>query len=114
MSKFSGIRPRRSGISAAQIETALYNAYGSRQVSTILAPNNQYYVIMELEDKYQLDPSALSMLYIRSNNGQLVPLNAVANLTTGVGPLTINHQGQLPSVTISFNLSTGYLAGRCR
>jgi HAE1 family hydrophobic/amphiphilic exporter-1 len=100
-----------SGVSAAQIETALYNAYGSRQISTILAPNNQYYVIMELEDRYQLDPSAMSMLYIRSNNGQLVPLNAVANLTTGVGPLTINHQGQLPSVTISFNLKPGVSLG---
>jgi len=94
-----------TGINATQIETALYNAYGSRQVSMILAPNNQYYVIMELEDKYQLDPSALSMLYVRANTGRLVPLSAVANLTTGVGPLTINHQGQLPSVTISFNLA---------
>jgi HAE1 family hydrophobic/amphiphilic exporter-1 len=100
-----------SGVSAAQIETALYNAYGSRQVSTILAPNNQYYVVMELEDKYQLDPSALSMLYVRSSSGQLVPLNAVANLTTGVGPLTVNHQGQLPSVTISFNLRPGVSLG---
>jgi HAE1 family hydrophobic/amphiphilic exporter-1 len=94
-----------SGISAAQIENALYGAYGSQQVSTILAPNNQYYVITELQDKYQLDPSALGMLYVRSTNGQLVPLDAVANLTTGVGPLTINHQGQLPSVTVSFNLN---------
>jgi HAE1 family hydrophobic/amphiphilic exporter-1 len=100
-----------SGISAAQIETALYNAYGSRQISTILAPNNQYYVIMELEDQYQLDPSALSMLYVRSSSGRLVPLNAVANLTAGVGPLTINHQGQLPSVTISFNLNPGTSLG---
>jgi len=100
-----------SGVSAAQIENALYNAYGSRQVSTILAPNNQYYVIMELEDQYQLDPSALSMLYIRSSSGQLVPLDAVANITLGVGPLTINHQGQLPSVTISFNLKPGVSLG---
>ncbi len=100
-----------SGVSVAQIETALYNAYGSRQISTILAPNNQYYVIMELEDQYQLDPSALSMLYVRSSSGRLVPLNAVANLTTGVGPLTINHQGQLPSVTISFNLKPGTSLG---
>jgi HAE1 family hydrophobic/amphiphilic exporter-1 len=101
-----------SGISAAQIESALYNAYGSRQVSLILAPNNQYYVIMEMQDKYQLDPSALSMLYVRANNGQLVPLNAVANLTSGVGPLTINHQGQLPSVTVSFNLSPDVSLGK--
>ena len=100
-----------SGITAAQIETALYNAYGSRQVSTILAPNNQYYVVMELQDQYQLDPSALSMLYVRSSTGPLVPLNAVADLSTGVGPLTINHQGQLPSVTVSFNLAPGVSLG---
>jgi HAE1 family hydrophobic/amphiphilic exporter-1 len=100
-----------SGISAAQIERALYNAFGSRQVSTILAPNNQYYVIMELQDRYQLDPSALSMIYIRSLNGNLIPLNALVNITTGVGPLTINHQGQLPSVTISFNLKPGSSLG---
>jgi len=100
-----------SGVSAAQIETALYNAYGSRQVSTILAPNNQYYVIMEIKDQYQLDPSALRMLYVRSSTGQLVPLDAVANLQLGVGPLTINHQGQLPSVTISFNLKPGVSLG---
>jgi HAE1 family hydrophobic/amphiphilic exporter-1 len=100
-----------SGVSAAQIETALYNAYGSRQVSTILAPTDQYYVIMEVEDQYQLDPSALRMLYVRSSSGQLVPLDAVVNLELGVGPLTINHQGQLPSVTISFNLKPGVSLG---
>jgi len=94
-----------TGITAAQIENALYNAYGSRQVSLILAPNDQYYVILELQDKYQLDPSALSMLYVRARTGQLVPLNAVAEVGTSVGPLTINHQGQLPSVTTSFNLA---------
>jgi len=92
------------GVTAQQIEDALYYAYGSRQVSTIYAPNNQYQVILELEPRYQMDPSALSMLYIRSNKGQLVPLNTVANLTSGVGPLTVNHLGQLPAVTISFNL----------
>ena len=100
-----------SGVSAAQIEDALYNAYSSRQISTILAPNNQYYVIMELQEQYQLDPSALSMLYIRSGSGKLVPLDAVATLTSGVGPLTINHQGQLPSVTVSFNLRPGVSLG---
>jgi len=100
-----------TGITAAQIENALYNAYGSRQVSLILAPNNQYYVIMELQDQYQLDPAALSMLYVRAKNGPLVPLNTVADLTTGVGPLTINHQGQLPSVTVSFNLVPGTSLG---
>ncbi|HUO78383.1 MAG TPA: efflux RND transporter permease subunit, partial [Thermodesulfovibrionales bacterium] len=92
------------GVTATQIEDALYYAYGSRQVSTIFAPNNQYQVILELEPKYQGDPSALSLLYIRSDKGQLVPLNTVANLTQNIGPLTVNHLGQLPAVTISFNL----------
>jgi HAE1 family hydrophobic/amphiphilic exporter-1 len=92
------------GVSAEQVEDALYDAYGSRQISTILTPINQYQVIMELLPKYQMDPSALSMLYIRSTAGQLVPLNAVAKLSRGMGPLSVNHLGQLPSVTISFNL----------
>ncbi|MCL5421911.1 MAG: efflux RND transporter permease subunit [Nitrospirae bacterium] len=99
------------GLTARQIEDALYYAYSSRQVSTIYAPNNQYQVILELEPKYQTDPSALSMLYIRSGAGQLVPLNTVANLTRDVGPLTVNHLGQLPAVTISFNLKPGVALG---
>jgi HAE1 family hydrophobic/amphiphilic exporter-1 len=99
------------GVTAQQVEDALYSAYGSRQISTIFAPNNQYDVIMELEPQYQLDPSALSMLYIRSATNQLVPLNAVANLTQGVGPLTVNHLGQIPAVTLSFNLKPGVALG---
>jgi HAE1 family hydrophobic/amphiphilic exporter-1 len=99
------------GINAQQVEDALYSAYGQRQISTIYAPNNAYRVITELENQYQLDPSALSMLYVRSGNGQLVPLNAVAKLTRTVGPLTINHLGQLPAVTISFNLRPGVSLG---
>jgi hydrophobic/amphiphilic exporter-1 (mainly G- bacteria), HAE1 family len=99
------------GITAAQVEDALYTAYGQRQVSTIYAPNDEYWVIMELEDKYQRDPSALSLLYVRSSTGNLVPLNAVASLTTSVGPLSVNHLGQLPAVTVSFNLKPGYVIG---
>jgi HAE1 family hydrophobic/amphiphilic exporter-1 len=99
------------GITANQVEDALYTAYGQRQISTIYAPNNAYRVITELENQYQLDPSALSMLYVRSMSGQLVPLNAVSKLTRTVGPLTINHLGQLPSVTISFNLRPGVSLG---
>jgi HAE1 family hydrophobic/amphiphilic exporter-1 len=99
------------GVSAEQIEDALYDAYGSRQISTILTPINQYQVIMELLPPYQMDPSALSMLYIRSSSGQLVPLNSVANLRRGVGPLSVNHLGQLPSVTVSFNLKPGVALG---
>ncbi|MEO7368965.1 MAG: efflux RND transporter permease subunit [Gemmatimonadaceae bacterium] len=91
------------GVTAQQIEAALYNAYGSRQVSTIFTPNNQYFVIMELKPEYQRDVNALGMLYIRSNAGALVPLGAVSSITQNVGPLSITHSGQLPSVTISFN-----------
>ncbi|MCU0913860.1 MAG: efflux RND transporter permease subunit [Planctomycetes bacterium] len=101
-----------TGLTAAQIEEALYNAYGSRQVSLILAPNNQYYVILELQDQYQRDPTALDLLYVRAHSGRLVPLNAVAEVGTSVGPLTINHQGQLPSVTVSFNLAPGTSLGQ--
>ena len=99
------------GVTAEQIEDALSTSYSSKQISTILAPNNEYQVIMELEPKYQLDPSALGMLYIRSSSGQLVPLNAVAILTRSVGPLTVSHLGQLPAVTLSFNLKPGVSIG---
>jgi HAE1 family hydrophobic/amphiphilic exporter-1 len=99
------------GVTAAQIENALYDAYGQRQVSTIYTPTNEYWVIMELLPQYQLDPAALSLLYVRSAQGQLVPLGAVAKLTPGVGPLTMTHLGQLPSVTISFNLKPGVALG---
>jgi len=99
------------GLTVQQIEDVLYSAYGSRQVSTIYAPNNQYKVILELEPRYQTDPSALSMLYIRSSNGNLVPLSTVAKLTRRIGPLTVNHLGQLPAVTISFNVKPGVSLG---
>ncbi|BAY17427.1 acriflavin resistance protein [Anabaenopsis circularis NIES-21] len=99
------------GLTAEQIETALSNAYGTRQVSTIYASDSQYQVIMGVEPKYQGDPSALELLSIHSPTGQLVPLNAVASISKGVGPLTINHSGQLASVTISFNLKPGVSLG---
>ncbi len=99
------------GVTAQQIEDALYTAYGQRQVSTIYAPNNAYRVVMELQDAYQSDPAAISMLYIRSKTGELVPLSTVAGLTRTVGPLSINHLGQLPAVTVSFNLKPGASLG---
>jgi HAE1 family hydrophobic/amphiphilic exporter-1 len=92
------------GVTAQQIEQALYNAYGSRQVSTIYTPNNAYWVVMELLPQYQQDLSALDLLYIHSNTGALVPLSSVATITQTAGPLSVNHSGQLPSVTLSFNL----------
>jgi hydrophobic/amphiphilic exporter-1 (mainly G- bacteria), HAE1 family len=99
------------GVSAAQIENALYDAYGSRQVSTIYAPNNEYQVILQLLPQYQLDPSLLPLLYVRSTSGRLVPLDAVARLEQSLGPLTVNHLGQLPAVTLSFNLKPGMSLG---
>ncbi|HUX10572.1 MAG TPA: efflux RND transporter permease subunit, partial [Terriglobia bacterium] len=99
------------GVNAYQIESALTTAYGQGRISTIYAPNNEYWVISELEPKYQMNPNDLSMLYIRSSNGQLVPLDAVTRITEGLGPLAVNHFGQLPSVTISFNLAPGVSLG---
>ena len=95
------------GVSAQAIENTLYDAYGSRQVSTIYGPTNQYWVVMELEPRYQTDPSVLGLLYVRSSTGALVPLNAVATLKPTIGPLAVNHLGQLPAVTISFDLKPG-------
>ena len=99
------------GVSAQQIEDALSSAYSSRQISTIYAPNNSFQVILELEPQYQKEASALAMLYIRSSKGALIPLNAVAGVSTNVGPLTVNHLGQLPAVTLSFSLKPGVSLG---
>ena len=95
------------GISAQQLEVALGAAYGSQQVSTIYTATNQYWVILEVEPRYQTGPAVLPMLYVRSSSGALVPIDAVAKLSYGVGPLTVSHQGQLPSVTVSFDLKPG-------
>ncbi len=99
------------GVTAKAIENTLYYAYGDRQVSTIYAPNNTYEVIMEVAPKYQLNPAALSLLYVPSTSGKLVPLKAVADISQSVGPLSINHTGQIPSVTLSFNLAPGVPLG---
>jgi HAE1 family hydrophobic/amphiphilic exporter-1 len=105
------------GVSPRQVEEAFWNAYATRQVSTINTPNNQYQVIVELDPKFQNDPSALSMLYIRSTAGQaataqpMVPLGSLASLKYTAGPLSVNHSGQLPSVTMSFNLRDGVALG---
>ncbi len=99
------------GISAQQVEDALGSAYGSRQVSSIFASTDAYRVIVELADEFQMDPAALTMLYVRSQNGQLIPLNAIATMTQTVGPLTINHLGQLPAATVSFNIKPGVALG---
>jgi HAE1 family hydrophobic/amphiphilic exporter-1 len=98
-------------VSADLVRNALYSAFGTRQISTIYAPSNDYEVILEIDPRYQQDPSALSKLYIHAASGQMVPLDAFATLREGIGPVTVNHQGQLPSVTISFNLEQGFSTG---
>ncbi len=100
------------GVTAQQIQDALYSAYGSRQVSTIFTPTNEYQVLLEALPEAQTEPAALSKLHVRSTSGALVPLEAVATLIPGVGPLTISHLGQLPAVTISFNLKPGVALGQ--
>ncbi|MDQ6611013.1 MAG: efflux RND transporter permease subunit, partial [Gemmatimonadota bacterium] len=99
------------GVTAAQLEGALYNAYGSRQVSTIYTQTNQYWVIMELMPQYQLDIDAMSRLFVRGTGGALVPLGSIVKFTKGVGPQSIQHNGQLPAVTISFNLKPDIALG---
>jgi HAE1 family hydrophobic/amphiphilic exporter-1 len=99
------------GLTVNQVEDALFSSYATRQVSTIYAPNNTYQVIMELAPEFQESPQALSMLYVRSSSGELVPLDAVAKLIPTVGPLAVNHSGQAPSVTLSFNLKPGTSLG---
>jgi HAE1 family hydrophobic/amphiphilic exporter-1 len=100
------------GITPQQIEEALYSAYGSRQVSTIYTPTNQFFVIMELAPEFQRNPDALALLHLRSNSGKPVPLDTVAELQREVGPLTVNHLGQAAAVTLSFNLRPGYSIGQ--
>jgi hydrophobic/amphiphilic exporter-1 (mainly G- bacteria), HAE1 family len=99
------------GVTPDQISSALYSAYGNRQVSTIYTPSNEYYVILELLPEYQNKPKDLSQLYIRSNQGKLIPLDTVAKMVQNVGPLSVNHLGQLPAVTLSFNLKPGVALG---
>ncbi len=100
------------GVTPNQIESALYDAYGSRQVSTIYSPTDQYWVIVELLPEFQRDLPALNQLYIRASTGDLVPLSSIAKLTPTVGPLTVGHSGQLPAVTLSFNLAPGVSLGQ--
>jgi len=99
------------GVSAAQIEQTLYDAFGTRQASTIFTDTDQYWVIMELKPEFQRDVTALQNLYVGTDQGTLVPLGSVARLTPGVGPLSVNHMGQIPAVTISFNTRPGVSLG---
>src|SRR5260370_371476 len=98
-------------VNAMQIENAFYDAYGPRWVSTIYAAINEYKVLLELKPEYQADPNALSLLYFKATNGTLIPLDTLAKLNQNIGPHAINHYGQLPAVTISFNLKPGTSLG---
>jgi hydrophobic/amphiphilic exporter-1 (mainly G- bacteria), HAE1 family len=99
------------GVSASEIENTLYDAFGQRQVSTIYTATNEYWVVMELLPEYQQDADALGKLWVRSSRGPLVPLSTVAAFKYTVGPVTVNHSGQLPAVTVSFNLAPGMSIG---
>jgi HAE1 family hydrophobic/amphiphilic exporter-1 len=99
------------GVTPEQIQQALYTAYGDRQISTIYTASNEYQVISQVPPQFQNNPEALTRLYIRSSSGTLVPLSTVTHMTRGVGPLALNHTGQLPSVTITFNLKSGFSLG---
>ena len=98
-------------LNANVIENALYDAYGPRWVSTIYGSVNEYKVLLELEPKYQADPRALSLLYFKTPASRLIPLDTLASVATEIGPQTINHYGQLPAATISFNLKPGAALG---
>jgi HAE1 family hydrophobic/amphiphilic exporter-1 len=99
------------GLTAQQVSDALYSAFGQREVSTIYTPSNEYYVILSLERPYQNNPQSLNLLYVRANDGKLIPLSTVAQVVPDLGPLTVNHLGQLPAVTLSFNLKPGVSLG---
>ncbi len=99
------------GVTANQVETALANAYGSQQISTIYTATNQYRVILEVLPRFQESAVDLSSLYVRASTGKLVPLSAVTKIERNMGPLTVQHLGQLPAVTISFNLAGGASLG---
>jgi HAE1 family hydrophobic/amphiphilic exporter-1 len=96
------------GVTPAQIENAMGYAFGGQQISQIYAASDQYWVMLELLPQYQRNPNALNTLYITSSNGNLVPLSAVTRREVSTMPLSINHSGQVPSVTISFDLAAGY------
>ncbi len=99
------------GITLDQVKNTLYSAFGTRQISTIYQPTNDYEVILEVDPRFQRDPTDLSRLYLRAANGISVPLGAIATVHAGIGPVTVNHQGQLPAVTIAFNLAPGVSLG---
>ena len=102
----------RFGVTAEQIDDALYSAFGQRLVSTILTQLNQYHVVMEVRPEYQRNPAALKDIYVPTTTGSPAPLSTMAHLDQVSAPLSINHQGQFPAVTLSFNLAPGVALGQ--
>ena len=102
----------RLGLTLSQIDQTLYDAFGQRQVATIYTSSHQYKVILEVEPQYQNDPQALGGIYIATPTGARIPLSTIAKFTTKIEPLTVNHQGQFPSVTLSFNVAPGHSLGQ--
>ena len=100
------------GVTPERIQDALYSAYGQREVSTIFGASDQYSVLLEYLPEFRSDAGALDRLHLRSDTGRLVPLGAVASVREGLGPLSVNHSGQLPSVTLSFNVRQGVALGK--
>ncbi len=101
----------RLGISPSLIDATLYDAFGQRQVATMFTSTNQYKVILEVDPKVQVDPTALSKVYVAGPNGAQIPLSAFAHFSSKLEPLSVNHQGQFPAVTLSFNLAPGAALG---
>jgi hydrophobe/amphiphile efflux-1 (HAE1) family protein len=101
----------RLGISPSLIDATLYDAFGQRQVATMYTSTNQYKVILEVDPKIQSDPTALSKIYVAGPNGAQIPLSAFAHFSAKLEPLSVNHQGQFPAVTLSFNLAPGAALG---
>jgi HAE1 family hydrophobic/amphiphilic exporter-1 len=100
------------GLTVDQVRQELYNAFGVRQVATIYSPVNYYQVILETQPEFQVGPDDLARVYLKTTNGTTVPLSAVTRFVRTVGPLQVNHQGQQPAVTISFNLAPGFSLGQ--
>jgi multidrug efflux pump subunit AcrB len=101
----------RLGISTQAIDDTLYDAFGQRQVATIFTQLNQYHVVLEVDPKFQQDPSSLRLIYVKSASGAQVPLSAFTTFEPSTSALSINHQGQFPAITISFNLAPGVALG---
>jgi hydrophobe/amphiphile efflux-1 (HAE1) family protein len=102
----------RLGLSMSLIDQTLYDAFGQRQIGTIYTSSNQYKIILEVQPQFQTDPAALSRIYLTTPTGTKVPLSTLAHFADKIEPLTVNHQGQFPAVTLSFNVAPGYALGQ--